>query len=205
MHLDSPWQLLHTRPLDISGASNPPMSQSLREQMLKAGLVTGKQVREADRYSDQRQHEKTKNKKKGAAEPAGNRATSAARAAKIARDRRLNLEKRASAEARARIARLQQLVEQHAWPKADGDEYFNFVDDGKVRRVPVDPALRAQIINGDVNLVRVAGRYELVPRAIALRIREFDADALVAFGTADEETERDERYTGFEVPDDLIW
>ena len=181
------------------------MSQSLREQMLKAGLVTRKQVREADHYSDQRQHKKTKNRKKGAADPAGNRATSAAPGEKIARDRRLNLEKRASAEARARIARLQQLVEQHALPKADGDEYFNFVDDGKVRRVPVDPALRAQIINGDVNLVRVAGRYELVPRAVALRIREFDADALVALGTADEETERDERYTGFEVPDDLIW
>jgi uncharacterized protein YaiL (DUF2058 family) len=181
------------------------MSQSLREQMLKAGLVSKKQVREADRSSDQRQHKKSKSRRKGAASPPSDRATRAVQADKIARDRQLNLEKQARAEARARAAQLQQLVEQHALSKTDGDEYFNFVDAGKVRRVPVDAALRARIINGDLNVVRVANRYELVPSAVGLRIRDCDANALVALGQTDGDAEPDERYKDFEVPDDLIW
>ena len=40
-------------------------------------------------------------------------------------------------------AQIKQLIEQHKLPKPDSEEYFNFIDRGKVRRITADAALRA--------------------------------------------------------------
>ena len=181
------------------------MSQSLRDQMLKAGLVTKKQVRQADRKSGQQQFEKSRGKKKRAGEEQADQIAQQAQAAKAARDRELNRKRQARAEEKARRAQLRQLVEQHRLPKIETDEHYNFTDGRKIRRVPVDAALRARILSGDLIVVRVEGTYELVPAAVAERIRAFDTSALIPLDTPRGDAEQDERYKDFEVPDDLIW
>ncbi len=85
-------------------------------------------------------------------------------------------------------------------------ETYNFVDGGKVRRIRADAALRDRIARGDVLLVRCEGRYELVLPAIAEKIRERDARAVVASGPPATAAEAvDEAYKDFVVPDDLMW
>jgi uncharacterized protein YaiL (DUF2058 family) len=55
-------------------------------------------------------------------------------------------------------------------------------------------------------LVRCEGRYELVLPAIAEKIRERDARAVVAQGQATATADViDEAYKDFVVPDDLMW
>jgi len=181
------------------------MSQSLRDQLLKAGLVSEKQARQAERESGQQQHRKDKRPKKDRAARAG-AAPGPGLAAKAERDRELNRRRQERAEAKARQAELRQLLEQLRLPKPESDDYFNFVDGGKVRRVPVDPALRERLVRGEVLIVRCAGRYELLPANSADRIRERHAEALVGLEQpAGGQPEQEDWYKDFEVPDDLVW
>src|SRR5690606_16876110 len=136
------------------------MSLSLREQLLAAGLGTKKQAKEAERQERQRHH-----KDKAAQAAERERAAQQARAAKIARDQELNRQRQLAAEAKARAEQVKQLIEQHKLPKLETDEYFNFIHRQKVRRICVDDALRARIINGEIVLVRCEGKYEMIPAA----------------------------------------
>lgn len=197
------------------------MSMSLRDQLLAAGLGSKQQAKRADQ--DQRRENKQARRdggaKKGgrpAASQAGAAAAERARAEKAARDRELNRKQQESAEARARLGLVRQWADRDRLPPLDSDESFNFVDEGKVRRVRVDARRRAQLLSGEVLIVRVGDRYEQLPAAAASRIRERVPEAVIdvsgpgaaapgaggaAAGTADAE----DPYKDFVVPDDLRW
>ena len=182
------------------------MSQSLRDQLLKAGLVSEKQARQAERESGQQQYKQSKRPKKDRAARAQSAPDAAGLAAKAERDRELNRRRQQRAEAKAREAELRQLLDQLRLPKPESDDYFNFVDGGKVRRVPVDPVLRGRLVRGEVLIVRCAGRYELLPVDSADRVRKRHADALVQLEPpTGRQPEQDDLYKDFEVPDDLVW
>lgn len=176
------------------------MNLSLREQLLAAGLGTKKQAKEAER-------QRHRDKKNEAARRAEHEQRLAAeRAAKAARDRELNRKRQEDLERKQRWAQVKQLIEQHRLPKPESDEYFNFIDRGKVRRVPVDGALRQQIIRGEVKIVRCEGRYDLVLAEIAERIREREPRAVVSLQAQDDtKPSEDDPYKDYVVPDDLIW
>lgn len=182
------------------------MSLSLREQLLQAGLVSEKQAKQAERASSQQQHRV----KKGAPKPpppAPARSAQQAAAAKLLRDQELNRKQQEKAARRARAAELRQLLEPLRLPRPDSDDYYNFVDDGKVRRLPVTPELRARIAAGALLIVRCDGRYELVAAEAASRIRERHAEAIVASppAAAQPAPAEDDPYKDFVVPDDLTW
>jgi len=184
------------------------MSLSLREQLLQAGLVTEKQAKQAERAKGKEQY-RGKNKKapQPAPTPDAARAAQQAQAAKLLRDQELNRKQQEKAERKARAAQLRQLVEQLRVPRPESDDYFNFVDGGKVRRLAVTPDLRARIAAGSVAIVRWEGHYDLVPLEAVERIRERDAEAIVANPTAATAAaqDADDPYRDYVVPDDLIW
>jgi uncharacterized protein len=181
------------------------MSDSLRDQLLKAGLATKKQAAQAERTQQQQKHQRGK---LGKAQRDGGapQTPDVAQAAKAARDRELNSAQQAKIEARARRAQLRQLIDQHRLPKPESDEYFNFIDAGKVRRIPVDAALRTRLAAGTLAIVRCDGRYELVtPEASAL-VRQRDPGAVVVLESkTDPAAGEDDPYRDFVVPDDLTW
>jgi hypothetical protein len=99
-------------------------------------------------------------------------------------------------------------VEQLRVPRAESDDYYNFVDDGKIHRLAVTPDLRARIVAGTLAIVRSDGHYDLVPSEALDRIRERDATAVLALpaaGPAVGEPAADDPYKDFVVPDDLTW
>ena len=124
------------------------MSLSLREQLLKAGLVTEKQAKKAERQTSQQQHQR----KKGSLPdptPEQQAAVRKAQAAKFARDQALNRERQEKAAAKARRAELRQFIDQHRLPRVESDDYYNFVDEQRIRRIAghsgaarADPARR---------------------------------------------------------------
>ena len=181
------------------------MSMSLREQLLAAGLVSKKQAEQAEHQARQKQH----HHKKGRA-PAPNeaqqRAAEQAKAAKLARDQELNRQRQEQAQRKEKAAQIRQLIDENRWPKLETDEYFNFVDRGKIRRMAVDEARRTQIINGNVVIVRFEGKYDVVMPDVAERIRERDPRVVVSLssGSSDQPAE-DDPYKDFVVPDDLKW
>ena len=128
-----------------------------------------------------------------------------AQAAKVARDQALSRKQQEKAQKKALQAQIKQLIEQNRLPQVESDEPYNFVDDGKIRRITLNAANRGALTRSELFIVRHEGRYDLVPAAIAARIRERDATAVVTIVAASETVPVDDAYKGFEVPDDLIW
>jgi uncharacterized protein len=183
------------------------MSTSLRDQLLKAGLINKKQANEAERQQ-QRQERQPPPKHRPAPpkhKPAQPLAPQSAQSAKAARDQALNRQQHAKAEKKARLAQIKQLIEQNRLPTVDSAEFYNFVDGSKVRRIAVDTSIRDRLTRGEIAIVRHEGRYDLVPATIATRIRERDEGALIHSGVGKGAPPSDEAYPGFSVPDDLIW
>jgi uncharacterized protein len=183
---------------------SPIMSTSLRDQLLKAGLINKKQANEAERQQ-QRQERQPPPKHKPAVTADRPLAGQAAQSTKAARDQALNRKQQEKAEKKARQAQIKQLIEQNRLPTVENGEYYNFVDGCKVRRLVVNTSIRDRLCRGEIAIVRHRGRYDLVPTAIATRIRERDEGALINSGVGKESAPADEAYAGFPVPDDLIW
>jgi uncharacterized protein YaiL (DUF2058 family) len=208
------------------------MSTSLRDQLLKVGLINEKQAREADRQLQRHQQRpqqqlpqqqlpqqqlpqrqrpqqqlpqqqrpqqqrplQQRPQQQGrqpAPEPNGaDQASLAARQQK--------------AEKKAKLAEIKQLIEQNRLPKIESEEYYNFVDGNKIRRIAADASIRDRLSRGELAIVRHEGRFDLVPAAVAARIRERHERAVIAGHLAKPSYAADEAYAGYSVPDDLIW
>jgi uncharacterized protein YaiL (DUF2058 family) len=185
------------------------MSSSLRDQLLAAGLGTKKQAQQIDQQQrQQKRREPTPPKRAPNADQQRASSNAQAQAAKAARDQELNRKRQEEAERRARWAQIKQLIEQHAVPRPESDEAFNFVDGGKVRRIYANAALQAQIIGGALVIARCEGRFHLVPPDVAARIKEREPRAIVALNQKADQPEtpaEDDPYKDFVVPDDLKW
>jgi len=176
---------------------------TLRDQLLKAGLVSEEQVRQAEKQRRKQQ------KSPAAAAAAQKKAAERAReqAAKVARDQELNRRNAAKAEAKAREAQVRQIVEQNRLPKSESHDYYAFQDGKHVRRIAVDEGQRGLISRGELVIVRYDKSYALLPAAAAARVRERDPRAVIDIPAPEDgsATDMDDFYKGFEVPDDLVW
>jgi uncharacterized protein YaiL (DUF2058 family) len=238
------------------------MNTSLRDQLLKAGLVTEKQAKQAAQQEQQRQFRSrppkhTPDSRSGqgggprgqgqgsqSGQYAGNRpgqnrgpnagqggqpiaasvgqrppepfsapsaslAAQQAQAAKVARDQELNRRREEKAKRRARIAEIEQIIEQNRAPRLETEDYYSFIDGKKIRRMSVDPQRREQLTSGVLAIVRYRGHYAVVPKAIAERIRERDENMVVPVvqpkAGAEPGVATEDPYKDFVVPDDLMW
>jgi len=177
------------------------MAGSLRDQLLKAGLVNQQQVKKAE-------HEKRKTKAPQQDAKAGAAAAAQqAQAAKAERDRELNRQRQEEAERKATAAQIKQIIEANRLEKTDGEIPYNFVDGNKVKRLYVSKELHEQLVRGKLAIAKLAGRHELVPLDAAEKIAERDPKRVILPNaqTATETPAADDPYAAYQVPDDLIW
>ncbi|MGZ8219902.1 DUF2058 domain-containing protein [Methylomagnum sp.] len=175
----------------------------LKDQLLKAGLVNEKQIKQAQK---EKRKEQPHQNKASAAEEEKRRQRAAAE--KAERDRQLNAQRQQEAEKKAMVAQVRQLIEANRQPKEAGDTPFNFSDGGTVKRLHLSDKLRGQIVKGVLAIVRLDGQYELVLAEVADKIRQRDAAAVVLQNEPPRKQEpeaSDDPYAAFQVPDDLIW
>jgi uncharacterized protein YaiL (DUF2058 family) len=184
------------------------MSLSLREQLLKAGLVSEQQVQRAEREERQQQRgapRPSKEKRRNPDPTPQQLAAQRAAAEKAAKDAELNRRKQDKADRRARFAEIRQLVEQHHVPRVETEDFYNFQDGTNIRRVPVTPELRSRLVSGDLAIVRCEGRYAFVPSAVGQRVRERVERALIHWNDPAAKPAADDPYKDYAVPDDLVW
>ncbi len=180
------------------------MTLSLREQLLKAGLVSEQQVQRAEREQRQQQYSAPRGKKPTGPTPQQLAAQKAA-AEKAARDAELNRRKQEKLDKRAKYAEIKQLVATHQLPRIESEDFYNFQDGAQIRRVPVNPPLRAQLVAGTVAIVRCEGRFAFVPAAIGEQVGARVQKALLHLNKPDAKPADDDPYKDYVVPDDLIW
>jgi len=179
------------------------MSMSLRDQLLKAGLVNEKQAKQADRQKNKQQ----RMERKGQVEKDDTQRQAALKAQeeKASRDRELNRQQQEKADQKARTAQVKQLIERSRLPKIKGEDYYNFVDDKKVKRIVVNGMLREKLSRGSLAIVRHEGGYEMIPREAALKIQERDPKRIILLNTPTEAPDEDDPYAAYQIPDDLMW
>ncbi len=193
------------------------MADSLRDQLLKSGIVKQVQLERAREPKRPPPPPPGKPARKGgkphaashAARPSGQSQQDidlakayALRAQTEARERQ-RVEQEAAEQARLRRERkqkIQQLLDGKALNKADADQPRNFEYGGKIRRVHVDAAQLSALNAGELGVVQQGGRYLLVSRDIAEQVRDIDPHQLALLVDPDAAGVGDDG-----VPDDLMW
>jgi uncharacterized protein YaiL (DUF2058 family) len=182
------------------------MSLSLRDQLLKAGLVTEQQVQRVERDQRQQQFRAPRDKKRPPPGPTpAQLAAQKATAEKAARDAEANRRKQEKLERRARYAEIKQLVAAHQVPRVESEDFYNFQDAGQIRRIEVTPELRAQLVAGELAIVRCEGRFAFVPAEIGEQIGARGPKALLHLHRPEAQPAADDPYRDHVVPDDLMW
>lgn len=180
------------------------MSLSLRDQLLKAGLVNEKQVKQAGKQ--QKKQQRLVHKGQAEKDDSQREAALKAQAEKQARDQELNRQQQEKAEQKARTAQIKQLIESSRLPRLNTDDYYNFVDGRKVKRLAVNDSLRDKLSRGSLAIVRHDGNYELIPREAALKVKERDPQRIILLNEPkSQEIDPDDPYAAYQVPDDLMW
>ncbi|MCW8851203.1 MAG: DUF2058 domain-containing protein [Gammaproteobacteria bacterium] len=186
------------------------MNNPFQDQLLKAGLVTKKQVQKANQDKNRNRKKQQHSKKVKVVDETRLKAQQAAEE-KAKRDRELNRKKEEQARQKAISIEINQLIENNCLARDDDCEIvYNFEHNNKIKRVYVNPEMKQQIVKGSLGIARIEGRYELVPRSIAEKIQQRNAKRIVIFDDekikeTQKETRENDPYSGYEIPDDLIW
>jgi len=155
---------------------------SLRDELLKAGLVSADQAKKQNADTRKQAHQRKKSKTLAAEEAARQaetrRQAEAEAVGKRERDRQLNLQREAEKQRREQAARAHQLIDSHRLNEPDAEILYNFLDsDGHwIRAIRVTPAQRKSLAMGRLAIVR-GDRHELdfalTPRETAAKLGEF--------------------------------
>jgi uncharacterized protein YaiL (DUF2058 family) len=188
------------------------MSDSLRDQLLKSGLVQKLKPEPGPRAgppADRRQSRQPPAPKKPvptspAARPALHEHDLArayalrAKQEKDERDRAQREAERAAREKKERKQKLNALLDRKALNAADAEVPRHFPHGNKIRRIYCTPAQLVRLNQGELAVVQLAGRYLLVEKDVALQAQTIQAESLVLLCDPNAPSEDD-------VPADLVW
>jgi uncharacterized protein YaiL (DUF2058 family) len=189
------------------------MSDSLRDQLLKSGLVKKlKAEAKPNRPTPPHGRHDAKRpppKRPDATPPAATRqephehdlARAYALRAKQEKEDRERAQREAERVAREKKERKQKLVDLlqgKAQNATDADMPRHFPHGSKIRRIYCTAAQLTRLNHGELAVVQLAGRYLLVDKDIALQAQAIQPEALVLLCDPNAPPEDD-------VPDDLVW
>jgi uncharacterized protein YaiL (DUF2058 family) len=178
------------------------MSKSLQDQLLNTGLVNKNQVKKVK--SDKRKQQRTNN-----ADVVNDHKLSAqqALAEKTAHDRELNQKKQQQAEQKAITAQIKQLIKLNSQPQDKEGDAYHFSDDSHVKTIYVSETMREQLSHGKMAIVKLNNKYEVVPTQVAEKISLRNNQYIVQINERKDtsETNADDPYADFQIPDDLMW
>ena len=180
------------------------MSESLRDQLLKAGFVQKQAERPkpaaagkpgSHAHARQKPHPP---KRKDAEIDLARAYAQRANAERSEREQAQREAERVARERRERKQKLTALLAGKSLNAADADVPRHFPHGNKIRRVYCTAEQLGRINGGELAVVQLAGRYLLVAREVALEAQAIQSDALVLL--CDPHAPPDD-----DVPADLMW
>jgi len=181
------------------------MSDSLKDQLLALGFKKSKPVPEPRRDNRQQAKPHHRDRPKPAKPPQRNDEADLAKAYAIRdrteREERERAQREAEQKARERKERKAKLIALLAGKNladANADVARHFPHGDKIRRIYVTAEQLPKLNRGELGVVQVAGRYQLVDRAVALEAQAISAEALVLLPDPNAPVEDD-------IPPDLVW
>jgi len=175
------------------------MSESLRDQLLKAGLVRkAKPDHKAAPKPARPPAPKPPPMPKEADVDLARAYAQRAQAERAERERAQREAERIARENKARKQKLAALLSGKALNATDADVPRHFPHGNKIRRVYCTKEQLEQLNRGDLAVVQLAGRYLLVERDIAVQAQAIQPESLVLLCDPNAPAEDD-------VPADLMW
>lgn len=176
---------------------------SLQDQLLQAGIVDQKKAKAIKKEK----HKKARQQPKGTAQIDETKEQARrALAEKSNRDRQINKQQQAEAEKKAINAQIIQLIKMNRVNRQGGEIAYQFSDGKKIKKLYVTTPLQQQLIKGQLAIASLGADYELVPTAVAQKIRQRNESVIVLLNS-DQTTElvEDDPYADYQIPDDLMW
>ncbi|WP_426417058.1 DUF2058 domain-containing protein [Aestuariirhabdus sp. LZHN29] len=183
------------------------MSGSLRDQLLKKGLVNKKQVQQAQKADKRKARDNRKAEKVGEEVVVDEARLQAqkAREEKKLRDREFNQQREAERKQRELVAQVKQIIERNAI-RPSGEVDYNFVVAGKIKKIRVDAMQQKALSAGRLAIVESAERFVLIPAGAADKISQRLPEAILSQAdNSASEPDPDDPYADFQIPDDLMW
>ncbi|WP_038344323.1 DUF2058 domain-containing protein [Acinetobacter sp. A47] len=177
------------------------VKNALQAQLLKAGLVDNKK---AKKLTKQVQHEQRTGQNDDAALKAE---IDRAKQEKLAKDQALNLEKQKILEEKALKASIIQMIKQHKVKDIAGDVTYQFIDEGKIKKVYLSQQVYNALVAGSLIIAKDQDSYAYLPKALADKIDQKMQGFILVNNNEknDQTTDEDDPYAAYVIPDDLMW
>lgn len=180
------------------------MANSLQDQLLKAGLVDKRQLSGAKK--EKRKQDKMVRRNQIEVVDEAKLNAQRAMEEKAERDRELNRQRNEAAQQKAILAQIRQLIDTSRLSRGGAGIDYNFTDGSKIKKILVTQTMLDQLSNGRLAIVKFEERYEVVPKAVADKIRQRDERYVIVSNTVSAATAaEDDPYADYQIPDDLMW
>jgi len=180
------------------------MGNPFQDQLLKAGLVSKKQVHKAKQ--EQNKQKKQQRSKKDKIIDEDKLKAQQATAEKAKRDRELNKKKEDQARQKATSAEINQLINANCIARDENCEVvYNFEHNKKVKRIIINAEMKQHIVQGRLGIASINDRYELVTKKVAEKLQQRDASRVVIYDSETTTVDENDPYAAYEIPDDLDW
>ena len=181
------------------------MSNPFQDQLLKAGLVTKKQVQKVKQDQNRKRKQQQQHSKREKVVDEAKLKAQQAVEEKTRRDRELNRKKENQARQKAISIEINQLITDNCLARDEScDIVYNFEHNKKVKRIYVNAEMKQKIVQGKLGMARIEGRYELVAKSIAERIQQKNDKRIVIFNAQESDDDNDP-YSEYQIPDDMMW
>ncbi len=183
------------------------MSNSLRDQMLKAGLVSKKQAKKSEQQTKVKVRQQSKQKSNDVIDE-NSVAYQAAQKQKeeITHTKELNRLKEEQRLQKELQAQVRDIIQRHRVNTPYANITYNFIESDKlVKQIQVTNEQKQQITNGHLTIAFLDDAYHLIPAPVAEKLLERVPEIIVCYNNIQPGMEEDDPYADYQIPDDLMW
>ena len=147
------------------------MNNPFQEQFLKAGIASKQQVHNAKKHK-KKQVKQQRSNKKIEPNPEALKAQQKAKE-KADHDRELNQKKQLQAKNKAISIEIDQLIRDNKINRdKDCELTHNFEHRNKINKLYVNADIKGKLVAGTFGIARIEGRYEVIPKETAEKIKQ---------------------------------
>ena len=150
------------------------MGLSLKDQLLKAGVVNKKQAKKAA-------HEKRSSKKKNKGKPTAPKVNKSLmeQQAREKRNHELNQKRNKEKLKHEHLAQVKQLIKTNRLKLEDGDDPYYFKVGKTIKKLYVNKEISSKLTSGLLAIVKNDDHFAIVPSKVAKQIADRDPDTFV--------------------------
>ena len=163
------------------------MGNPLQDQLLKAGLVSKKQVNKAkqEQYAQSRQKKKSKASRKNGGEPISK--AEIARVAEVARNKEISRKQAEERKRHEQQAQIKQLVMRNRLERDDNGQAYHFALGKQIHRIFAAEEMIDRLCEGKLGIVQLENSFEVVPAKVVRQVAERDKGAVISLREPSEE------------------